>query len=120
MHARFGAKTPYARTDPTCGETKMRVGLHLCLALWANGPRSDDAVVDDGRGERHLAVGHAAQFVKTGTERFLIGGPMGFDLQVTLHHAGRPLVWIEASFKGQLANDGAVLPVGDGVFRCRE
>ncbi|HSX62229.1 MAG TPA: hypothetical protein VLF18_18755 [Tahibacter sp.] len=53
------------------------------------------------------------------TDRYLIDGPLGYDVEVELLQAGAGT--IEARFRGRMtANDGAVVTVEDGYFFYRE
>jgi hypothetical protein len=54
-------------------------------------------------------------------QRFLIGGALGYDLQVELTMAQQNPVRIEATFEGTLvANDGGTVTFRNGRFTYRE
>lgn len=64
------------------------------------------------------AEGHAAQFANYSAERFLAGGPFGFDVEVDVIAASQER--IEVRFTGTLtANDGTRLTLSDGYFHYR-
>lgn len=61
----------------------------------------------------------AIQLANLSEQRFLVGGPFGYEIDVELVQAGAGV--IEARFSGQMtANDGSVVKVEDGYFFWRE
>jgi hypothetical protein len=59
------------------------------------------------------------QLANLSTERYLIGGPLGYDVDIELLQAGPGV--IEARFEGTMtASDGAAVKVTDGYFLYRE
>jgi hypothetical protein len=62
-----------------------------------------------------------AQLAGLSEQRFLIGGALGYDLQVELTMAQQNPVRIEATFEGTLvANDGGTVTFRNGRFTYRE
>lgn len=61
----------------------------------------------------------AIQLANLSEQRYLIGGPLGYEIQVELLQAGAGV--IEARFSGTMnANDGSTLNLSDGYFFWRE
>lgn len=61
----------------------------------------------------------AIQLANISEQRYLIGGPLGYEIDVELLQAGTGV--IEARFSGTMnANDGSTLKVSDGYFFWRE
>lgn len=64
-------------------------------------------------------LGSAFQLANLSDSHYLIGGPLGFDIQVELLQAGAGVV--EARFHGSAtASDGSTLKIEDGYFFARE
>lgn len=61
----------------------------------------------------------AIQLANLSDQRYLIGGPLGYEVEVDLLQAGAGV--IEATFSGRMtANDGSTVTVTDGYFFYRE
>lgn len=61
----------------------------------------------------------AIQLANLSEQRYLIGGPLGYEIDIELLQAGTGV--IEARFSGTMnANDGSTLKVSDGYFFWRE
>lgn len=64
-------------------------------------------------------LGSAFQLANLSDSRYLIGGPLGFEIQVELLQAGAGVV--EARFHGSAtASDGSTVKIEDGYFLARE
>lgn len=64
---------------------------------------------------------NVVQLANTSEQRFMIGGTMGYDIQVEVLRLQSDPVLIEARFHGHMtANDGAVLRIEAGEFRYGE
>lgn len=82
-----------------------------------NGPGSYTAKGDTMSVQGTL--GSAFQLANLSDSRYLIGGPLGFDIQVQLLQAGAGVV--EARFHGTAtASDGSTVKIEDGYFLARE
>lgn len=79
----------------------------------------------DGPGTYFVKSGnandHVAQISNLSPERYLAGGPMGFDLKVEVARMAATPALIEARFEGTLtASDGVTLSISKGEFRYTE
>lgn len=64
-------------------------------------------------------LGSAFQLANLSESRYLVGGPLGFDLQIEVLQAGAGVV--EARFHGSAtASDGGTVKIEDGYFLARE
>lgn len=64
-------------------------------------------------------LGSAFQLANLSESRYLVGGPLGFDIQVEVLQAGAGVV--EARFHGSaMASDGGTVKIEDGYFLARE
>lgn len=67
------------------------------------------------------SVTNAVQLGNLSTERYLIGGALGADVEVVVHTLQRNPLVVEATFSGTLlANDGKQVRLEDGRFSYRE
>jgi len=61
----------------------------------------------------------AIQLANLSEQRYLVGGPLGYEVEIDLLQAGAGV--IEAKFQGRLtANDGSTVTLTDGYFLYRE
>ncbi|MCQ4163808.1 hypothetical protein [Tahibacter harae] len=61
----------------------------------------------------------AIQLANLSEQRYLVGGPLGYEIEIELLQAGADV--IEARFSGTMnASDGGTLRVSDGYFLWRE